>query len=66
MQIGIVAKGSAPALMRFGSTSGILSFRDDQERTADSVNTPKLMWRHLLLSAACRAWDSNSARFADS
>ena len=66
MQIGIVAKkiGLSVDAIRFYERNSLLprpprtqgGFRQYAETT----------WRHWLLSAVYRAWDSNSARFADS
>ena len=63
MQIGIVAKkiGLSVDAIRFYERNALLP---QAPRRVDSVDTPKAMWRHWLLSAAYRAWDSNSARFA--
>src|SRR6266851_363521 len=55
-------KGSASALMRFGSTSVTPCCRDPLDRKAVSGSTARTMSRRWLLSVAYKVWDSNSAR----
>src|SRR5258708_24183409 len=57
-----LGKGSASALMRFGSTSATPCCRDPLDHKEVSGSTARTMSRRWLLSVAYRVWDSNSAR----